>query len=247
MSDPVSMNTAKFEEKDSFFQGFNEALLSMEAGILRYGENSNLLYASEKAYEFFPDLNHPQKGLGNIKLFFAFVYDHSLEWQDQAALTTQWAPLGGFQEIVRLESGRTLLARILRQSEKETTVIFIRHFSGLSADAGPFAGERAKQNSLGCGRGLRRTESLLPMRSQMISPFCLSTRQFPFSLGGGGRPLVGSSLREELMERFSNQREEIRTKLDLRTGMTLWKFINSPKGDLAGLSFRFFLCYAERR
>jgi PAS domain-containing protein len=54
---------------------------------------------------------------------FSFVYDHSLEWQDQAALTTQWAPLGGFQEIVRLESGRTLLARVLRQSEKETTVI----------------------------------------------------------------------------------------------------------------------------
>jgi two-component system cell cycle sensor histidine kinase/response regulator CckA len=52
--------------------------------------------------------------------------------------------------------------------------------------------------------------------------------------------LVGSSLREELMEKFSNQREEIRTKLDLRTGMTLWKFINSPKGGSSWFELQIF-------
>jgi two-component system cell cycle sensor histidine kinase/response regulator CckA len=229
MSDPVSMNTAKFEEKDSFFQGFNEALLSMEAGILRYGENSNLLYASEKAYEFFPDLNHPQKGLGNIKLFFAFVYDHSLEWQDQAALTTQWAPLGGFQEIVRLESGRTLLARILRQSEEETTVIlsdislvYQRTQALLQAN---------EQNKILLDAVEASPNGIFIADAQSDDfPILFVNTSISLLLGGGERPLVGSSLREELMEKFSNQREEIRTKLNLRTGMTLWKFINSPKG-----------------
>lgn len=228
MSDPAPINTAKIEENDLFFLGFNEALLSMEAGILRYGENGNLVYASEKAYEFFPDLGHSQKGLGNIKLFFAFVYDHSLEWQDQAALTMQWAPLGGFQEIVKLENGKTLLARVLRQSEKETTVIlsdislvYQRTQALLQAN---------EQNKILLEAVEAAPNGIFIADAQRDDfPILFVNTAISMLLGGGERPLVGSSLREELMERFANQREEVREKLDRREEMTLWKFINSPK------------------
>jgi hypothetical protein len=68
---------------------------------------------------------------------------------------------------------------------------------------------------------LRRTEFFIADAQSDDFPILFVNTAISSSFGGGERPLVGSSLREELMEKFSNQREEIRTKLDLRTGMTL--------------------------
>lgn len=239
MSDSTPINITKLEENDLFFLGFKEALLSMEAGILRYGEDGSLLYASEKAYEFFPDLDHPEKGLRTVKLFFAFAYDHSLEWQDQAALTMQWAPLGGLQEIISLEDGKTLLARLLRQSERETTVILsdislVYHRTQALLSA-------TEQNKLLLDAVEAAPSGIFIADAQRDDfPILFVNTASSLLFGGGDKPLVGSSLREELMEQFFDQRDEIRRKLNRREGITLWKFISAPQGGSSWFELQIF-------
>lgn len=108
----------------------DEALESLSSGVIYFEPKGDLIRFNPAAAIMIPELSGSpisQDNIGSYKKFLSYIYDHSLDIQDQSGLKLDIPKLGLsrllFREVVELANHRIILAQFYQRSSKDIIVV----------------------------------------------------------------------------------------------------------------------------
>lgn len=118
----------RISKKNSSF--IHETMESLANGVIYFDAYGALSYFNAVAILMLPELSEPDTSrnfVGTYKKFLAFIYDKSLDIQDQSRLTIDMPYMDLsrllFREVVQLSSGRVILIQFYQRESREVAAI----------------------------------------------------------------------------------------------------------------------------